>query len=132
VEVFEEAQRRGIWTETDTVSANMALDGLSGSAQAAFAKCAPSLASMPLQLQCGAVPLEPALEASSRTMKSCLIALSRFEELVAAGLAPTLVTFNTLLKACMRCHDLPRAQLVMGWISAAGLQVQACLSYSLF
>ena len=48
----------------------------------------------------------------------------RLAEVEAAGLAPDLVTFNTLLKACMRGRDLPRAQQVLARIQAAGLQVE--------
>lgn len=48
-EVYEEAQSRGIWTKADIVSLNMALDALSDSAQAAFAKCAAPLLTIPMQ-----------------------------------------------------------------------------------
>ena len=49
--------------------------------------------------------------------------MCRFAELSKAGLRPGLRTYNALLKACMRAMDLQRAQQVVGWIQAAGLQV---------
>ena len=45
---------------------------------------------------------------------------------------PNLVTFNTLLKACMRGRDLPGAQQVLARVKAAGLQVAPqCIGYNL-
>ena len=40
-----------------------------------------------------------------------------------------LVTYNTLLKACMRSANLPRARVIMKWIWERGLQVttQPCV-----
>lgn len=45
----------------------------------------------------------------------------RYEELLAAGLQPDLVTVNTLLKSCMRCNDADRAALLWSDMQARGV-----------
>ena len=57
----------------------------------------------------------------------------RFVELKDAGLEGDLVTYNTLLKACMRSANLPCARVIMTWIRERGLQVtwQPCVLGSL-
>ena len=49
--------------------------------------------------------------------------IGRFVELKDAGLEGDLVTYNTLLKACMRSANLPCAHVIMTWIRERGLQV---------
>ena len=44
----------------------------------------------------------------------------RFVELKDAGLEGDLVTYNTLLKACMRSANLPCARVIMTWIRERG------------
>ncbi len=39
------------------------------------------------------------------------------------GVKADLVTYNTLLKACMRSANLPCAEVIMTWIQQQGLQV---------
>lgn len=56
-------------------------------------------------------------------MTPCAICLHRLTELEEAGMVPNLVAFNTLLKACMRSKDMPRAHQVLARVRAAGLQV---------
>lgn len=50
----------------------------------------------------------------------------RYQELVASGLQPSQVSFNILLKACMRCKDAARADEVLTWMAERGWQVRAC------
>lgn len=50
----------------------------------------------------------------------------RYRELVAEGLQPTIVTFNTLLKACMRTKDAARADEVLTWMQERSCQVCTC------
>ena len=47
----------------------------------------------------------------------------RYVELREQGLKADLVTYNTLLKACMRSANLPCAEVVMAWLQQQGLQV---------
>ena len=49
--------------------------------------------------------------------------MGRFVELKESGLEGDLVTYNTLLKACMRSANLPCARVIMTWIRERGLQV---------
>ena len=49
----------------------------------------------------------------------------RFVELKELGVKPDLVTYNTLLKACMRSANLPCAEVIMTQLRQQGLQ--ACL-----
>ena len=55
--------------------------------------------------------------------------IRRFVELKDAGVEGDLVTYNTLLKACMRSANLPCARVIMTWIRERGLQVtpQPCV-----
>ncbi len=47
----------------------------------------------------------------------------RFVELKELGVKPDLVTYNTLLKACMRSANLPCAEVIMTQLCQQGLQV---------
>ena len=47
----------------------------------------------------------------------------RYVELRELGLKADLVTYNTLLKACMRSANLPCAEVIMAWLQQQGLQV---------
>lgn len=49
----------------------------------------------------------------------------RYEEMTAAGLQPTRVTFNTLLKACMRGKDAARADEVLARMQERDCQVRS-------
>lgn len=51
-----------------------------------------------------------------------------YQELAAEGLRPTRVTFNTLLKACMRAKDAARADEVLTWMQERSCQVCTALS----
>ena len=59
--------------------------------------------------------------------------IGRFVELKDARVEGDLVTYNTLLKACMRSANLPCARVIMTWIRERGLQVtwQPCVLGSL-
>ena len=59
--------------------------------------------------------------------------IGRFVELKDAGLEGDIVTYNTLLKACMRSANLPCARVIVAWIRERGLQVtpQPCVLGSL-
>lgn len=48
---------------------------------------------------------------------------ARFVELKELGVKPGLVTYNTLLKACMRSANLPCAEVIMAQLRQQGLQV---------
>ena len=54
----------------------------------------------------------------SSTFNGC-----RYVELREQGLKADLVTYNTLLKACMRSANLPCAEVIMAWLQQQGLQV---------
>ncbi|CAL8462833.1 g2367 [Coccomyxa elongata] len=49
-------------------------------------------------------------------------AFATYQELAAEGLQPTIVTFNTLLKACMRVKDAARADEVLAWMQERSCQ----------
>ncbi|EIE27183.1 hypothetical protein COCSUDRAFT_38919 [Coccomyxa subellipsoidea C-169] len=49
-------------------------------------------------------------------------AFAMYNELMAGGLEPTRVTFNTLLKACMRGQNAARADEVLAWMRERGCQ----------
>ena len=55
----------------------------------------------------------------------CLHMCLRYEEMTAAGLQPTRVTFNTLLKACMRGKDAARADDVLARMQERDCQVRS-------
>ena len=52
----------------------------------------------------------------------------RFVEFRELGLTPDLVTYNTMLKACMRCTNLPCAEVIMTQLRQQGLQVRPSAS----
>ena len=53
----------------------------------------------------------------------------RFQELLEEGLEPSVVTFNTLLKACMMAHDAKPASEVLEQLQQRGLKVNIATSY---
>lgn len=48
--------------------------------------------------------------------------LRRYDDLVAAGMQPDLITANTLLKSCMRCSDAGTAAALWEDMQARGLK----------
>ncbi len=45
----------------------------------------------------------------------------RFEELVQVGVVPNIITYNTLLKSCMRCSDANRAAVLWSDMQRQGV-----------
>lgn len=67
--------------------------------------------------------MQPAHCTISASAHDCLSYIGRFVELKEVGVKPDLVTYNTLLKACMRSANLPCAEVIMTQLRQQGLQV---------
>jgi pentatricopeptide repeat protein len=52
-------------------------------------------------------------------------AFAKLEELKRWGMTPNRVTYNVLLSSCMRCHDLPRAEMALSLMEAQDVKPDA-------